>query len=556
MRKFFLILLVAALSAQAQTKLPKEVLKTKSSVVSIITYRNGLLHGNGSAVLAGNNGEIIASSSIFHGADSAVAVNVDGKVFPVTRITGVNSALDCVKARISGCKNKPLTAASPANTGDELFLITYGTKKSGTVEPVKVTAVDSVYTHPYYTIGKPEAEQYVALPLVNAKGEIVAVMQPSAASDTVNSYAVGISFVNSLEVTAMNYGKGFFPDMKIRSALPVKREDAVSALYMQAVIGDSLSYANTINDFIAAYPDAYEGFLSLAEFKAVYNRDMDEADKAWKKALDLSEKKADVLFAKGKVINSIVQSGDTLSHEMLTFDNALEEIEKAIKSDSQPLYISYKADMLYSRGEYAKAYECYMLLEGTNLATPDTYSKAAQCKMALKEFDDAVAMLDSAVNYHKEAEKHIAAPYILTRALLKMSAKRYREAVIDYNAYEKFTGGNLNPEFYYMRSQAEVKAKMFQQALNDIDRAIYGNEGNVSYYIEKGMLCYRVKYTDEGIRTLVKAAELAPAAPDVHYLLGRLYLQGGQKEKAKESLEKALSLGHPDAQNQIDMMNK
>ena len=556
MSRVLLFLLFAVFAVQVQAKTPKEVLKAKRSVVSVITYRNGLLHGSGAAVLVGGNGEILASSTIFQGADSAVAIGVDGKALPVMRIAGVNGTFECLKARVkTSGRLAPMTFSSAGTAvGEELYLLSYGMKNSGVVEPVTVTAVDSIYSCVYYTVCKPAMEQTVALPLVNARGELVAVMQPSSAGDSISSYAVGVSVLNSLEVTAMNYGKGFFSGMKIRSALPENKQDAVSALYMQAVIGDSISYINAINDFIAAYPKAYEGYLSRAEFEAVYNRSMDAAEAAWKKAASFSEKPAEAFFAKGKVINSIVQSGDSLSHSMLSFENALAEIDKAIATDSQPLYVNYKADMLYGRGEYVKAFDTYGLLAGSNLANPEMYSKAAQCKMALKEYDAAVAMLDSAVNCYGADSQYRAAPYILTRALLKMSAKRYRDAVADYNTYEEIMGGDQNAEFYYMRSQAEVKAKMYQQALNDIDRAIYGNEGNVAYYIEKGMLCYRVKYAEEGIRTMLKAKELAPEVSDVHYLLGRLYLQVGDVEEAKAALERALVLGHPDARKQLDML--
>ena len=556
MRKVLLLFLVVALSAHAQIKIPKEVSKAKRSVVSVITYKNGLLYGDGSAVLVGDAGDILASSTIFQGADSAVVIGTDGKVHAVQRIAGVNTTLDCLKARVSQSKKliPLLPSSSPVNVGEELYLMSYGIKNSGTIEAVKVTAVDSVYSCAYYTIDKPKMEQTVALPLVNTNGELVAVMQPSSAGDTISGYAVGVSVLNDLEVTAMNYGKGFFRGMKIRSARPATKNEAVSSLYMQAVIGDSLSYINAINDFIATYPKAYEGYLSFAEFAAVYNRDMDAANTAWDKALTLGEKPGEIFFAKGKVLNTIVQSGDSLSHAMLTFDNALCEIDNAIKSDNQPLYVSYKADMLYGRGDFAGAYACYELVAGSDLASPEIYTKAAQCKMALKEYDAAIVMLDSAVNYYKDYNLRNAAPYMLTRALLKVSAKRFREAVIDYNTYEEIMGNGQNAEFYYMRFQAELNAKMYQQALNDIDRAIYEDDSNVSYYIEKGMLCYRVKYTEEGIRAMLEARELAPDVADVYYLLGHLYQQGGQGEKAKEAFKKALSLGPQDAENQLKII--
>ena len=107
--------------------------------------------------------------------------------------------------------------------------------------------------------------------------------------------------------------------------------------------------------------------------------------------------------------------------------------------------------------------------------------------------------------------------------------------------------GTLGAEFYYLREQAELGAKMYRQALNDIDTAISLAPHNVAYQIEKGVLCYRVKLFDEGIRTLKEAETLAPQAPDVYYLLGRMYVQKGEKENARSSLERAMELGHPDA---------
>ena len=68
-------------------------------------------------------------------------------------------------------------------------------------------------------------------------------------------------------------------------------------------------------------------------------------------------------------------------------------------------------------------------------------------------------------------------------------------------------------------------------------------------------MCYRVKLTDEGIRTLDIALELAPEEPNVHYLLGRLYMLKNEDAKGKEYLIKAKELGHPDAESILLKMN-
>lgn len=71
--------------------------------------------------------------------------------------------------------------------------------------------------------------------------------------------------------------------------------------------------------------------MSRAEYMAVYCRDMDAADAAWKESLSRSKNAAEVYFNKAKVLYSIVQSGDTVSHPMLSRDNAFEALEKAIE---------------------------------------------------------------------------------------------------------------------------------------------------------------------------------------------------------------------------------
>ena len=549
---FFLALLFSCVVAYGQ---PKAVKGAYSSLAGIVTYKNGLLKADGTALIVGANGDVMASSKLFVGADSAVVIDNNGKAHAVEYIVGIDNMFDCVKVRMApGKKIKHLApSTSNVNVGDELYMLTYGVKKNVVAEPFKVLAVDSVYSLPYYTLDRPVHERCLSYPLLNGNGEFVALMQPSFASDTLKSYAVGSLLSSSLVSTAKNYGKGYYSGMNIRTAMPEAKADALSCLYMQTMMGDSISWLCALNDYIASFPQSYEGYQSLAEYTAIYYRDMPQADKAWEKALSLTDNKAEVYFGKGKVINEIVQSGDTLSHAMLTFGNALDLVDKAISINNSSMYISYKADMLYGIKNYEKAAECYESLTATDMRSPELFAKASQCHVYMNSYERAVELLDSSVACFEHIDKDAAA-YILTRGIVKLTAKRYREAVQDMNRYEELVGGMLAAEFYYMREQAELNCRMYQQALNDIETAIDLTPGNVLYYFEKGMICYRVKLTDEGIRTMLKACELAPDFADAHYLLGRLYMQQGNVSEAKKSLEKAEILGHSDARVQLDSL--
>ena len=539
-------------------KLPKGVTKARQAVASVVTYKDGVMLHNGTAVFAGERGDVLSSRSLFVGADSAVVIDSKGVVRTVMNIVGVNEIFDCIKVRVAADKKLlPLMpSTAPVTAGETIYQLGYGVKKGGFAEPVNIERVDSAYSCAYYTLAKPMDLRYLSLPLVNDKGELVAMMQQAAVGDTVNSYAIGVSVASMLDVSVATFGKGYYPSMGIRTALPKNKEEALSCLYMQAIMGDSASYKSVIDDFIALYPGSYEGYMSRAEYEAVVLRDLDAAIHSWDLAMGLADSAAEVHYGKAKAMNAVLLQGDSVSHPALDFVNVLAEIDKAIAVGKQPLYMNAKAEMLFSHGDYIAAAECYALLADTDLRSADIFAKASQCYNAAGDYGNSVAMLDSAVNCFDSTMVNSYAPYILTRALVNATAKKYRDAVFDYNRYESLMGGTLGAEFYYLREQAELNAKMYQQALNDIDTAISLAPEQVAYYIEKGLLCYRVRLTDEGLRILKEADAVVPGLPDVHYLQGRLYMQKEDVENARIHLQKAVESGHPDAESVLKLLEK
>ena len=557
MKRLLLVLILTFLAIGSYAdKLPKGVEKARRSVASVVTYRQGVMLNSGAAVFTGEAGELLSARSLFVGADSAVVIDNKGVARPVKHIVGVNEMFDCIRVRVATDKKLKMLPISvaPVAAGETLYLIGYGVGKGGFVEFANVNRVDSVYSCAYYTLAKKMEQRFTALPLVNAEGELVAVMQEAATSDTINSYAIAASMFSTLNVSVPVYGRGYYPSMGIRTALPQNKEEALSCLYMQTIVGDNASYKKVIDDFIALFPDAYEGYVSKAEYEAVALRDMNAAERSWNRAFELAGNPAEVHFGKSKTINTLILQGDTVSHPMLTLENALVEIDKAIEADAQSLYISTKADILFTHGDFAAAAECYGQLASTDMRGAEVFAKASQSYRNAGDYDKSVAMLDSALSCLDSTQVRASAPYILTRALVNVTAKKYRDAVLDYNRYENIMSATLGAEFYYLREQAELGAKMYQQALNDIDTAIYLDPKNVSYYIEKGVLCYRVKLSDEGLRILTEAEAFAPDVADIYYLKGRLYVQKGDKESARSCLEKALELGHPDAGAVLELL--
>ena len=121
---------------------------------------------------------------------------------------------------------------------------------------------------------------------------------------------------------------------------------------------------------------------------------MEAAGKAWDKAFALSKTPAEVHFGKAKVMNAIVQSGDTLSHSSFSFANVIAEIDKAIAADRQPLYISAKADMLLTNRQFVEAAECYKevaFMSTQNKADmAGAYAKASQCYSSVSDYGNSI----------------------------------------------------------------------------------------------------------------------------------------------------------------------
>ena len=82
------MLMAVSVTAQKAPKPPKGVQKASGSMASVLTYKNGALHSNGTAFFIGENGDLVSSASLFVGVDSAVVIDAAGVVRPVKNIVG------------------------------------------------------------------------------------------------------------------------------------------------------------------------------------------------------------------------------------------------------------------------------------------------------------------------------------------------------------------------------------------------------------------------------------------------------------------------------------
>ena len=162
-----------------------------------------------------------------------------------------------------------------------------------------------------------------------------------------------------------------------------------------------------------------------------------------------------------------------------------------------------------------------------------------------------LALMDSAMSTFTKPYLKEVAPYLWARSQARLSAKKYREAISDMNDYEELMKATVNDNFYYIRHQAEIEGRLYQQALNDITRAIVMNPKETFYYAEKASLEIRVGLYDNAIATAKECISIDANDSDGYMFLGVAQCLKGNKKEGIKNLQKAKDLGNLQADKLI-----
>lgn len=547
-----LIILCVCGNVKAQTSAVKNAAK---SVFKLTTYNaDGSVLATSNGVFVGNNGEAISDLKPFIGAAKATVTDTKGREMNVERIMGINDLYDVAKFMVSG-KTTPLPMAQSASTsGSQAWLVGYA-KKSPTITAATVKSVETFMDkYSYYIFSLTAPENTNACPFVNSEGQVIGIMQPSTTSSDI--HATDAKFIVDLQTSGLSIEDETMKKIGIPIALPSDKDQALLTLMMAAQTNDSIKHAAIVSDFISQYPTSVDGYTAQAQIYVNAN-EFDKAAKEMETAIKKAEKEDEAHYNYSKIIYEKEVYKSNIPYEPWSLDKAYDEINKAYAINPQPSYQHQQALIIYAKGDYQKAYDMFMNLTKTSIRNPELFYSASQCKQMLKApAKEVIALLDSAINNTDTLRIREAAPYFLARAEAYMTTDSFRQAVFDYTRYEILVNGNVNSNFYYIREQAEVKAKLYQQALIDITNAIALNPKEPTYYAEKASLELRVKMVDDAIKTASRCIELAPEYADGYLLLGLAQITKGNKTEGLANLEKAKQLGHIQAQEMIDKYSK
>lgn len=569
MRRNIINILLVLVSFAASAQSPKTLKQVKKAVYTLQTYDaegNVLSTGNG---FFANDGDFITSYALLPNCAKAVVVDHKGKTHEVVKVLGANETYDIVRLQTAPIKKLVSTPIDTTSTMEHtsLFLPAIGKEKKVYDKWIPVLSTEQAAgNYHYFTLHHAGSPALSHRPLLDATGNVVAIVQPSVETDTV-LYALDIRYALDLAVKALSVNDRSYRALPLRKALPADIDQALVSLFLVSDQDDAALRSEVIDEFISSFPESHEGYLSRAAYHIALKSDsayaLAEADHTI--ALERAADKADeVHFQIAKQM--LLVALDTLQqYKDWNYERVLAEIDKARAINPLPIYTQQQGDIYITMKDYTSAYEKYMEVNRSDIGSPDTWLRTAyiiEQRAGEGDVELAIALLDSAVSkaqltiYNSQLTIQKSAPYVLERALLKARHGLHRPAVADYNLYEELVGTINTDRFYYLREQSEVAGRMFQQALDDIDRAIALAPRQPVYLLEKASLNVRVARYAEALPVLEVLINAFPNDVDCNRLLGFCHIQLGNNSMGCSYLEKAAAMGDTSAKSLLDKYKK
>lgn len=534
---------------------PKWAKKASKAVFTLKTFADdGALKASSNGFFISSSGVAVSNFAPFKGASRAVVIDADGKEYEVSNIIGANDIYDIAKFKVANTKSSPLDMAQ-ANEGEQLWILTYAKGKPGITRSGNVRKAEAAQEdYKYYTIGVTSPDNATGCPLINEAGQVVGIMQQAIEGDSL-SYAVSIDFPASLKATGLSLNDATLSSTKVKIALPDEQDQATLMIFLARERVDSLRYASMVDDYIEKFPNATEGYTYKATME-VNAHNFDVADKLMTRAVSMADKKDDALYNYARLIYQKELAMSDQPYSPWNLDVAVEKVDKAYANNPLSAYKQLKAEIRFAQKKYDDAYSLYDELIKGDAGTTNNIFSAATCKQMAGDTLAAIQLADSAMATLSRPYLKEAAPYILSHAQMMTDFGKFRDAVNDYNEYEQLMAASVNDRFYYLRHQAEINGKLYQQALNDINKAITMAPNNALYYAEKASLQIRVGLSADAIDTANELIKIDSNNSDGYLFKGLAQCLKGNKAEGIENLKKAQAMGDNQAAALIEKYGK
>ena len=544
--------------AMAQSSAVKKAAKSMFKLTTFDANGNLLHTGYGAFVDA--NGTCLATWEAFIGASKANIIDAQGRKYDVDCLIGANEIYNVSKFKVVVPEEKKMAitpiaiAQTKIEAGSDSWFIEYDIKNP-VIKKYQPSKVESFQNDlPYYIYEQTAPDELAGSPFLNNNGELLGLMQP--AKKRTDIYCPSAQYAMSMTVSGFTSKQATIRLTQMRVALPDDFNQAVVALFMNQGSNANDNILGMADEFISKFPTASEGYNSKALYLSNKGQ-FAEAARVMEEGIEKCEKKDEPHFDYSKIIfNKLLYSNDSTFTEW-TPDKAIAEVDAAMGVNPLPVYNLHKGKILYTAKRYDEAYNIFIDVTKTNMRSAECFYNASLCLQANNApKEKVIEMLDSAVACFPQPYKADAAPYLMIRGKYLDDNGMYRKAAADYSEYEKLMGQMLNGKFFYLKEQAELKAKLYQPALDDIDKAITLAPNEQLYYAEKAMLQVRVNKIDEGMATAQLCMTRFPEYGDAHAVYGLAQILKGKKKEGLATLEKAKELGSEMAEPLMEKYSK
>jgi tetratricopeptide repeat protein len=541
---FFLLLTLCFSFATMAIAQPSAVKKAANATFTLTTFdTKGSILSTTNGVFVSTDGVCVSTWKPFAGAAKAIVIDNNGQKYDVETMLGANEIYDVAKFKVNA-KTAAAPFASSATANSTAWVVIPA--KAG--EPIKasINKVEKFmdkYTYCVLTTSAPEKNN--GAPLLNEQGQIVGIYN----SNGILQSATDARYANDFVLVGLSQNDPTLLQSGIRIGLPQQSDEAIIALMLSSNKIESLRTA-TINDFLQKFPALNNGYTALASL--LFSKgNIAEADKVLQQAISKVKEKNEAHYNYGRMIYqgaTMASLADKAKAQGWTLDKAMSEANEAYKIKPEPVYKHLQAQITYAKGDYQKAYQEFEALTKTPMKNPELYLEMALCQENLKGSDDAIlALLNQSIELCDTPYMDTSSPYFLARANQLEKMGKYRDAMKDLYLYEYLNQGTLEADFYYMREQIEIKGKLWQQALQDILIATKLNPAEPMYCAEASNLLLRLNKFEEAILAAKQAIALKDDYAEAYLVLGIAQCKNNQKAEGIANIEKAKSLGNPQA---------
>lgn len=541
---FFLLLTLCFSFATMAIAQPSAVKKSTNATFTLTTFdTKGSILSTTNGVFVSTDGVCVSTWKPFAGAAKAVVIDNNGQKYDVETMLGANEIYDVAKFKVNA-KTAAAPFASSATANSTAWVVIPA--KAG--EPIKasINKVEKFmdkYNYCVLTTSAPEKNN--GAPLLNEQGQIVGIYNSNGNLQS----ATDARYANDFVLVGLSQNDPTLLQSGIRIGLPQQSDEAIIALMLSSNKIESLRTA-TINDFLQKFPALNNGYTALASL--LFSKgNIAEADKVLQQAISKVKEKNEAHYNYGRMIYqgaTMASLADKAKAQGWTLDKAMSEAIEAYKIKPEPVYKHLQAQITYAKGDYQKAYQEFEALTKTPMKNPELYLEMALCQENLKGSDDAIlALLNQSIELCDTPYMDTSSPYFLARANQLEKMGKYRDAMKDLYLYEYLNQGTLEADFYYMREQIEIKGKLWQQALQDILIATKLNPAEPMYCAEASNLLLRLNKFEEAILAAKQAIALKDDYAEAYLVLGIAQCKNNQKAEGIANIEKAKSLGNPQA---------